>query len=134
LANQIANGIKDILSSDQVDIEQHIDFNRSGMEKLQKMLMQHRELKDKQGEIFGSQVKTKSSMKDQIHHLQAEKAATLRKIEQTRKEHQKMLQELQRLKETTEDRDREIGELDGEIDALYDQMEEYEQIIAQKNQ
>lgn len=45
-----------------------------------------------------------------------------------------MLQELQRLKDTTEDKDKEIAELDGDIDALYDQMEEYEQIIAQKNQ
>lgn len=72
-------------------------------------------------------------MKDQIGHLQAEKSATLRKIDNTRKEHQKMLLELQRLKDTTEDKDKEIAELDGEIDSLYDQMEQYEQIIAQKN-
>lgn len=59
LANSVSNGLRDIMAGDKVDIEQHIDFNNSGMEKLQKMLMQHRELKDKQGEIFSSQVKTK---------------------------------------------------------------------------
>ena len=83
----MSNGLRDIMAGDKVDIEQHIDFNNSGMEKLQKMLMQHRELKDKQGEIFASQIKTKQSMKDQIGHLQAEKSATLRKIDATRKEH-----------------------------------------------
>ena len=70
--------------------------------------------------IFASQVKTKQSMRDQISHLEAEKAATLRKIEATRKEHEKMLLELQRLRDATDDKDKEIGDLDGEIDALYD--------------
>ena len=64
LASQVANGLRDIMAGDKVDIEQHIDFNNSGMEKLQKMLAQHADLKEKQGEIFASQVKTKQSMRD----------------------------------------------------------------------
>ena len=34
LANQISNGLHWIMYSDKVDIEQHIEFNRSGIEKL----------------------------------------------------------------------------------------------------
>lgn len=47
LANSVSNGLRDIMAGDKVDIEQHITFNNSGMEKLQKMLHQHSELKDK---------------------------------------------------------------------------------------
>jgi hypothetical protein len=37
LANKVANGLWGIMYSDKVDIEQHIDFNKSGMDKLNKM-------------------------------------------------------------------------------------------------
>ena len=37
LANQVSNGLRDIMNGDKVDIEQHISFNNSGMEKLHKM-------------------------------------------------------------------------------------------------
>lgn len=34
LANYISNGLKDIMQGDKVDVEQHITFNNSGIEKL----------------------------------------------------------------------------------------------------
>lgn len=48
LANQVSNGLRGIMYGDKVDIEQHIDFNKSGMDKLNKMTEKHKQLKDKQ--------------------------------------------------------------------------------------
>ena len=48
LANQVSNGLRDIMNGDKVDIEQHIDFNKSGMDKLHKMTEKHALVKDKQ--------------------------------------------------------------------------------------
>lgn len=42
LANQVSNGLRMIMYSDKVDIEQHIEFNKSGMEKLQQMTDNHK--------------------------------------------------------------------------------------------
>ena len=47
LANYVANGLRDIMKSDKADIEQHIAFNNSGMDKLQKVLDKHKILKEK---------------------------------------------------------------------------------------
>ena len=47
LANQVSNGLRDIMNGDKVDIEQHIDFNKSGMDKLHKMTDKHNLVKDK---------------------------------------------------------------------------------------
>ena len=47
LANQVSNGLRDIMNGDKVDIEQHIDFNKSGMDKLHKMTEKHALVKDK---------------------------------------------------------------------------------------
>jgi hypothetical protein len=52
LANQVSNGLRDIMNGDKVDIEQHIDFNKSGMDKLHKMTEKHALVKDKQRENF----------------------------------------------------------------------------------
>ena len=41
LANQVSNGLRGIMYGDKVDIEQHIDFNKSGMDKLNKMTDKH---------------------------------------------------------------------------------------------
>ena len=46
LANQVSNGLRMIMYSDKVDIEQHIDFNQSGMEKLQTMTNNHKTIID----------------------------------------------------------------------------------------
>ena len=52
LANQVSNGLRDIMNGDKVDIEQHIDFNKSGMDKLHKMTDKHALAKDKQKESY----------------------------------------------------------------------------------
>lgn len=46
IANQVSNGLFDIMNSDQMDIIQHIEFNQSGMDKLNKMT-------DKLNEVLG---------------------------------------------------------------------------------
>jgi len=38
LANSVSHGLKTIMYSDKVDIQQHIEFNQSGLEKLQKII------------------------------------------------------------------------------------------------
>jgi hypothetical protein len=47
LANYISNGLRDIMQGDKVDVEQHITFNNSGIEKLQRMLEKHEGMKEK---------------------------------------------------------------------------------------
>ena len=64
LANQVSNGLRDIMNGDLVDIEQHISFNNSGMEKLNKMTEKHKSLKQKQDQNFTKQNKTLAGMKD----------------------------------------------------------------------
>ena len=73
-------------------------------------------------------------MNDQIAMLQTEKQATLEAIAKARSEHAKLLNEHQRLVATTENKDETIARLDAQIDSLFDEMEEYEQEIALKNQ
>ena len=86
LANQVSNGLRDIMNSDKVDIEQHIEFNKSGMDKLHKMTDKHNLVKDKQKEQFADQKKNISSMDDQIKILSAEKQLTLEEIAKHKKE------------------------------------------------
>lgn len=50
------------MNGDKVDIEQHIDFNKSGMDKLHKMTEKHALVKDKQRENFTIQKKNIASM------------------------------------------------------------------------
>lgn len=38
LANQVSNGLRNIINGEKLDLEQHIDFNKSGMDKLHKMI------------------------------------------------------------------------------------------------
>lgn len=73
LANQVSNGLRDIMNGDKVDIEQHISFNNSGMEKLHKMTDKHKLLKQKQDQNFAVQDKTLAGMKEQLGILRAEK-------------------------------------------------------------
>jgi hypothetical protein len=49
---------------DKVDIEQHIDFNKSGMEKLNKMTEKHTIFKQKQIENYNSQQKIIKQMEN----------------------------------------------------------------------
>ena len=46
----VSNGLQDIMKGDKMDIEQHIEFNSSGMNKLHKMTQKHYILKEKQFE------------------------------------------------------------------------------------
>lgn len=94
LANQVSNGLRDIMNGDKVDIEQHIDFNQSGMDKLHKMTEKHALVKDKQRENFVIQKRTIASMDDQISILREEKQATLDSINK----HKRELEELRRLR------------------------------------
>ena len=134
LANYVANGLRNIMKSDKADIEQHVIFNNSGMDKLHKMIEKHKILKEKQKEIFSSQEKTKQAMNDQIKMLQLEKQATLEAIERAKQELKRLHDELQRLKNSTEDKDAQIADLDAQVDDLFNQMEEHEYEIALKNQ
>ena len=94
LANQVSNGLRDIMNGDKVDIEQHIDFNKSGMDKLHKMTEKHALVKDKQKENFAIQKRNIASMDDQISILREEKNATLVSINK----HKKELEELKKLR------------------------------------
>jgi hypothetical protein len=58
----VSNGLRGIMNGDKVDIEQHIEFNRSGMEKLHKMTDKHNLVKDKQKENFTDQKRNIASM------------------------------------------------------------------------
>jgi len=68
------------MMGDKVDIEQHISFNNSGMDKLNKMTEKHKMLKVKQEQNFNLQNKTLASMKQQIGILNEEKELTLEEI------------------------------------------------------
>mmetsp|Transcript_5439 Transcript_5439/g.8432 ORF Transcript_5439/g.8432 Transcript_5439/m.8432 type:complete len:81 (+) Transcript_5439:1565-1807(+) len=74
------------MSGDKNEIEQHIEFNKSGMEKLNKMTSKHQALKQKQENNFQDQAKTIHSMLNQIKILEAEKNNTLESIAQHRRE------------------------------------------------
>ena len=52
LANQVSNGLKNIMSGEMQDIEQHIDFNASGIEKLHKMTDKQADAKSKQDQLI----------------------------------------------------------------------------------
>jgi hypothetical protein len=62
LANQLSNGLFDIMNSDKMDIDQHIEFNQSGMDKLNKMTDKLNEVLGKQGGSRKQQAKTIASM------------------------------------------------------------------------
>jgi len=51
LANQVSNGLRNIMHGEMMDIEQHIDFNASGMDKLHKMTDKQAASKDKQNKL-----------------------------------------------------------------------------------
>lgn len=84
MANQVSNGLRNIMMGDKVDIEQHISFNNSGMDKLNKMTEKHKMLKVKQEQNFNLQNKTLASMKQQIGILYEEKELTLEEIKKHR--------------------------------------------------
>lgn len=86
LANQVSNGLRDIMNGDKVDIEQHINFNNSGMEKLNKMTEKHKKLQQKQDQNFQEQDKTLAGMKEQIGILNDEKQVTLDEIAKNKRE------------------------------------------------
>ena len=134
LANQVSNGLRDIMNSDKVDIEQHIEFNKSGMDKLHKMTDKHNLVKDKQKEQFADQKRNISSMDDQIKLLGAEKQLTLQEISKHKKELDDLVRLLAQKKSEIDQKDEVIAKLEGRIEKLYDDMEGLEDEIAIKDQ
>lgn len=134
LANQVSNGLRDIMNGDKVDIEQHIDFNKSGMDKLHKMTEKHALVKDKQRENFTIQKKNIASMDEQINILREEKQLTLNSINK----HKKELEDLRKIRSQkivkVTQLDIQIAELEALIERLYDDMEKLEEEIAIKNE
>lgn len=116
LANQVSNGLRDIMNGDKVDIEQHITFNKSGMEKLHKMTDKHKVLKDKQDQNFSKQDKTLKGMKEQLEILRSEKQVTLDEIAKNRKELKDLYAQLHAKNQTIENRDDTISKLEAQID------------------
>lgn len=133
LANQVSNGLRDIMNGDKVDIEQHISFNNSGMEKLNKMTEKHKLLKQKQEQNFAVQDKTLAGMKEQIGILSAEKNSTLDEIKKNRKELADLYAQLDQRKLAIDRKDETIAALEAKIDDKFNQMEALEQDIEMKN-
>ena len=133
LANQVANGLKDIMQGDKSDIQQHIDFNQSGMEKLHRMTQKHQNLLQKQNESFDEQAKAIKSMEEQIKILTAEKNLILDSIQKNRDELESLKKLLEQKKLETDGRDEIIADLEAQIDQKYDEMEKLEEEIAIKN-
>jgi chromosome segregation ATPase len=134
LANQVSNGLRDIMNGDKVDIEQHIEFNKSGMEKLHKMTDKHNLVKDKQKENFADQKRNISSMDEQIKILSAEKQLTLDQIAKHKQELEDLSKLLAQKKSEIDSKDEAIAKLEGQIEKVYDEMEELENLIALKDQ
>ena len=63
IGNDVSNGLFDIMNSDKMDIDQHIEFNQSGMDKLNKMTDKQNEVMNKQNASRNQQIKTVASMK-----------------------------------------------------------------------
>ena len=134
LANQVSNGLRMIMYSDKVDIEQHIEFNKSGMEKLQQMTNSHQQLIEDQQHSKAEQEKAIRQMDAQIALLKNEKQDILDQIEEHKRE-------LVRLRALQEERKADIAELEGRIsdldlqlDKLYEEMERIEEEIAAKDE
>lgn len=134
LANQVSNGLRMIMYSDKVDIEQHIEFNKSGMEKLQQMTHSHQQLIDDQRHSKAEQEKAIRQMDDQIALLKNEKQDVLNQIE----DHKRELVRLRALQKQREgeiaDLEGRISELDQQLDKLYEEMERIEEEIAAKDE
>ena len=64
--NQVNNGLRMIMYSDKVDIEQHIQFNNSAMEKLKAMTENHASDITGQADAQVLQQKSIKAMDDQI--------------------------------------------------------------------
>lgn len=134
LANQVSNGLRDIMNGDKVDIEQHIDFNKSGMDKLHKMTDKHNLVKDKQKESFADQKRNISSMDDQIKILSSEKQLTLEQIFKHKKELDDLSRLLAQKRIEIDSKDEVIARIEGKIEKLYDEMEGLEDEIAIKDE
>ena len=133
LANQVSNGLRDIMNGDKVDIEQHINFNNSGMEKLNKMTEKHKQLQQKQDQNFQEQDKTLAGMKEQIGILNDEKQVTLDEIAKNKRELDNLYGQLNSKKQVMEKKDEKISHLEGQIDDKFNQMEALEDDVEQKN-
>lgn len=92
LANQVSNGLRMIMYSDKVDIEQHIEFNNSGMEKLLQMTDKQQSFIDNQNEHIGQQQKQIEGTDDQINLLSNEKQAILLQIQRHKDEYVRLQQ------------------------------------------
>lgn len=73
LANQVSNGLRDIMNGEKADIEQHIEFNQAGMDKLHKMTEKQSLEKDKQAANSTAQKRMIVGMQEQIKILGEEK-------------------------------------------------------------
>ena len=134
LANQVSNGLRGIMYGDKVDIEQHIDFNKSGMDKLNKMTEKHKLLKDKQIKNYSQQKIIIANMETQIKLLQQEKQITIVEIKKNQKELEDLIRLLNQKKAEIDAKDVIIAQLEMQIDDLYLQMEALEQEIEWKNE
>lgn len=132
LANQVSNGLRDIMNGDKVDIEQHIDFNNSGMEKLTRMTEKHKLLQQRQENKFVEQDKTIVSMKQQIEILSEEKNMTREDIQKNKKELASLKAQLDALTADGEKQDEATAALEAKIDDKYNEMEVLEQEIDMK--
>ena len=69
------------MKGDKVDIQQHIEFNKNGLAKLEKINEMYNEVSKKQQGQQNEQIRTLKSMDDQIAILNDEKEETLAEIE-----------------------------------------------------
>lgn len=116
LANAVQHGLKTIMYSDKVDIEQHIEFNQTGLEKLQKIITKQTVLKQKQEENLGSQVKQVKQMDEQLDILKSEKQDAIKEIEINKEELERLKAELNAKKAMIGTKEEDIANIDHEID------------------
>jgi chromosome segregation ATPase len=102
--------------SDKVDIEQHIEFNQTGLEKLQKIITKQTVLKQKQEENLGSQVKQVKQMDEQLDILKSEKQDAIKEIEINKEELERLKVELNAKKAMIGTKEEDIANIDHEID------------------
>lgn len=132
LANEVSNGLKSIMQSDKVDIEQHINFNESGMEKLQKIITKQDNLSLKQEDTAQAQDKTLLGMDEQCEELKGEKLATIEEINTNKEELERLKLLLEAKKMEIDDCEDEMAAMDNKIDNNFDIMEEIEGEVDEK--
>ena len=106
--------------SDKVDIEQHIEFNKDGMQKLQTMTDGHRSIIDGQQNTKRKQTRAIAQHDEQIQLLSNEKNLTLLEIKKYKEELARLRLLLKQKKAEIDALDSTIADYEARIDALYD--------------